>query len=76
MFMFLTLNPVIRGWANYHRHVVSKDIFSSVDARDLSDHQEISLPDTFVQAPVTAPEKLAVLEASGKTPARVRLLKR
>ena len=25
------LNPVIRGWANYHRHVVSKDIFSSVD---------------------------------------------
>jgi RNA-directed DNA polymerase len=25
------LNPVIRGWVNYHRHVVSKDIFSSVD---------------------------------------------
>jgi RNA-directed DNA polymerase len=25
------LNPVIRGWAHYHRHVVSKDTFSSVD---------------------------------------------
>jgi RNA-directed DNA polymerase len=25
------LNPVIRGWANYHRHVVSKDVFSKVD---------------------------------------------
>ncbi len=25
------LNPVIRGWANYHRHVVSKKVFSSVD---------------------------------------------
>ena len=25
------LNPVIRGWANYHRHVVSKRIFSRVD---------------------------------------------
>ena len=25
------LNPVIRGWANYHRHVCSKDTFSSVD---------------------------------------------
>jgi RNA-directed DNA polymerase len=25
------LNPVIRGWARYHRHVVSKDTFSSVD---------------------------------------------
>ena len=35
------LNPVIRGWVNYHRHVVSKEIFSSVDARDLSDHQEM-----------------------------------
>jgi len=35
-----------------------------------------SLPDTFVQAPVTPPEKLAVLEASGKTPADVRLLER
>ena len=25
------LNPVIRGWANYHRHVASKKTFSSVD---------------------------------------------
>jgi RNA-directed DNA polymerase len=25
------LNPVIRGWANYHRHVVSKKVFSRVD---------------------------------------------
>jgi RNA-directed DNA polymerase len=25
------LNPVIRGWANYHRSVVSKKVFGSVD---------------------------------------------
>ena len=25
------LNPVIRGWANYHRHVVAKGTFSRVD---------------------------------------------
>jgi RNA-directed DNA polymerase len=25
------LNPVIRGWANYHQHVVSKRVFSKVD---------------------------------------------
>ena len=25
------LNPVIRGWANYHRHAVAKRAFSSVD---------------------------------------------
>ena len=25
------LNPVIRGWVNYHRHVVSSEIFSLVD---------------------------------------------
>uniref|UniRef100_UPI0023F76A83 group II intron maturase-specific domain-containing protein n=1 Tax=Caballeronia sp. BR00000012568055 TaxID=2918761 RepID=UPI0023F76A83 len=24
------LNPLIRGWANYHRHVVAKQIFSAV----------------------------------------------
>lgn len=29
--MLDTLNPVIRGWANYHRHVVSKETFSKVD---------------------------------------------
>lgn len=27
------LNPIIRGWANYHRHVVSKETFSYVDYR-------------------------------------------
>jgi len=27
------LNPVIRGWAMYHRHVVSKAAFSSVDSQ-------------------------------------------
>ena len=27
------LNPMIRGWANYHRHVVSKDTYSKVDSR-------------------------------------------
>ena len=25
------LNPIIRGWANYHRHVVSKRIFADID---------------------------------------------
>ena len=29
--LILQLNPVIRGWANYHRHVVSKDTFNDVD---------------------------------------------
>jgi len=27
------LNPVIRGWAMYHRHVVSKSRFSSIDTQ-------------------------------------------
>src|SRR5256885_6250930 len=26
------LNPMIRGWANYHRHIISNKAFSSVDA--------------------------------------------
>ena len=26
------LNPIIRGWANYHRHVVSKRVFARLDA--------------------------------------------
>lgn len=30
--VILQLNPVIRGWAMYHRHVVSKDRFTSIDA--------------------------------------------
>jgi RNA-directed DNA polymerase len=25
------LNPIIRGWANYHRHVVSRKVFEAVD---------------------------------------------
>lgn len=27
------LNPALRGWANYHRHVVAKETFSYVDYR-------------------------------------------
>lgn len=27
------LNPVIRGWAQYHRHVVAKEVFNTVDHR-------------------------------------------
>jgi len=27
------LNPIIRGWANYHRHVAAKETFSKVDHR-------------------------------------------
>ncbi|WP_257324915.1 group II intron reverse transcriptase/maturase [Pseudoalteromonas rhizosphaerae] len=27
------LNPVLRGWANYHRHVVAKETFNYVDYR-------------------------------------------
>jgi RNA-directed DNA polymerase len=29
--LILLLNPIIRGWAQYHQHVVSKEIFHSVD---------------------------------------------
>ena len=29
--LVLVLSPKIRGWANYHRHVVSKAVFSEVD---------------------------------------------
>ena len=25
------LNPILRGWANYHRHIVSSKVFSSID---------------------------------------------
>lgn len=31
--LVLRLNPVIRGWANFHHHVVSKQTFSQVDYR-------------------------------------------
>jgi RNA-directed DNA polymerase len=30
--LIMRLNPLIRGWANYHCHVVSKRIFARVDA--------------------------------------------
>jgi len=30
--LLLKLNPIIRGWAQYHRHVVSKRTFSDVDS--------------------------------------------
>lgn len=30
--LIMRLNPLIRGWAYYHRHVVSKRIFARVDA--------------------------------------------
>ena len=30
--MISLLNPIIRGWANYHRYVVSKKVFGAVDA--------------------------------------------
>jgi RNA-directed DNA polymerase len=30
-YLILQLNPLIRGWANYHRHVCSKETFSKVD---------------------------------------------
>jgi RNA-directed DNA polymerase len=29
--LILMLNPIIRGWAQYHQHVVSADIFREVD---------------------------------------------
>lgn len=29
--LIVRLNPIIRGWANYHRHVVSKKIFADID---------------------------------------------
>jgi RNA-directed DNA polymerase len=31
--LITALNPVIRGWANYHRHICAKETFSSVDNR-------------------------------------------
>jgi RNA-directed DNA polymerase len=29
--LIMKLNPLIRGWANYHRHVVSKQVFTDID---------------------------------------------
>ena len=31
IFLIETLNPIIRGWANYHRHIVAKEVFGWVD---------------------------------------------
>lgn len=31
--MVMLLNPVLRGWANYHRHIVAKETFNYVDYR-------------------------------------------
>ncbi|EMD2586938.1 hypothetical protein AAHO87_004154 [Salmonella enterica] len=31
--LIAALTPLIRGWANYHRHVVSKAVFSYVDSQ-------------------------------------------
>lgn len=31
--LIMLLNPVIRGWANYHKHIVSKQTFSYVSYR-------------------------------------------
>ncbi|EDG8466793.1 group II intron reverse transcriptase/maturase [Salmonella enterica subsp. enterica serovar Muenchen] len=31
--LIAAVNPLIRGWANYHRHVVSKAVFSYVDSQ-------------------------------------------
>jgi len=30
--LIVRLNPVIRGWANYHRHVVSKKVYDAIDS--------------------------------------------
>lgn len=30
--LIVRLNPIIKGWANYHRHVVSKAVFNKVDS--------------------------------------------
>ena len=29
--LIVKLNPIIRGWANYHRHVVSKETFANIE---------------------------------------------
>jgi len=32
-FLIRQLNPILRGWANYHRHIVAKETFNYVDYR-------------------------------------------
>ncbi|GGO66263.1 group II intron reverse transcriptase/maturase [Bowmanella pacifica] len=31
--LIMMLNPILKGWANYHRHVVAKETFNYVDYR-------------------------------------------
>jgi len=31
--MIRALNPIIRGWANYHQHIAAKDSFRSLDSQ-------------------------------------------
>lgn len=31
--MIRTLNPMIRGWANYHRHIAANDAFRAMDSQ-------------------------------------------
>ena len=31
--LIMQLNPLLRGWANYHRHVVAKETYNYVDYR-------------------------------------------
>ena len=31
--LIMALNPVLQGWANYHRHIVAKETFNYVDYR-------------------------------------------
>ena len=35
--LILQLNSLLRGWAQYHRHVVSKETFAAVDAAVMVD---------------------------------------
>lgn len=30
--LIVNLNPIIKGWANYHQHIVAKDTFTSIDS--------------------------------------------
>jgi RNA-directed DNA polymerase len=30
--LIVQLNPILRGWANYHRHEIAKEVFSRIDS--------------------------------------------